>query len=159
MIEERYQTFTVLIAKIARSIRKIKTEEMKHFHLKGPHVTCLHVLYNAPEGLTAKDLCDLCDEDKASVSRTVEFLENGGYVVCDSMAKKRYKAAFTLTEKGKEVGKFIAEKIDAVLASASVGVSEEHREILYRSLAIIGENLQQICDNYGDSSNGSTNHC
>ena len=46
-MEERFAAFTVLIAKINRNIRRIKTEEMAEFHLKGPHVACLYHLTTA----------------------------------------------------------------------------------------------------------------
>lgn len=62
-MEERFAAFTVLIAKINRNIRRIKTEEMAEFHLKGPHVACLYHLTTAGP-LTAGELCDRCDEDK-----------------------------------------------------------------------------------------------
>ena len=44
---ERFETFTVLITKISRSIRKIKTEEMAKFNLKSPHVSCLYYLFKS----------------------------------------------------------------------------------------------------------------
>ena len=61
---DRFQTFTVLVAKMNRCIRKIKTEEMAEFDLKSPHVSCLYYLYGA-DSLTATELCEICEEDKA----------------------------------------------------------------------------------------------
>lgn len=146
---ERFKNFTVLIMKINRSIHKIKTEEMAEFNLKSPHVSCLYYLYK--EGsLTAKELCDICEEDKASLSRSLDHLEENGYVACASSAKKRYKAALTLTEKGKEVGARIAAKVDCVLDPASIGLSEENRKNMYESLTLISENLEKICKKYGE---------
>lgn len=148
-MQERFELFTLSVTKINRSIRKIKTEEMAEFDLKSPHVSCLYYLYkNAC--LTSKELCDTCGEDKAAVSRSLEFLEEKGFVVCGTSAKKRYKSPLTLTKKGKELGGRLAKKIDAVLEKAGAGLSEEDREIFYRCLGIICENLQQICDNYDD---------
>ena len=43
-MEERFETFTILIARISRSIKRIKSEEMADFELKGPHVSCLYYL-------------------------------------------------------------------------------------------------------------------
>ena len=146
---ERFKNFTVLITKINRSIHKIKAEEMAEFHLKSPHVSCLYYLYK--EGsLTAKELSDICEEDKSSISRSLDYLEENGYIACASNAKKRYKAALTLTEKGKGVGAQIAEKIDRVLDPASLGLSEENRAIMYESLTLISDNLEKICKKYGD---------
>ena len=46
-MEERFETFTVLIARINRGIKRIKAEEMAEFGLKGPHVSCC-LLYTSP---------------------------------------------------------------------------------------------------------------
>lgn len=148
-MKERFELFTVSMTKINRSIRKIKTEEMAEFALKSPHVSCLYYLYKSDK-LTAKELCDMCGEDKASVSRSLELLEEKGFVGCDTSAKKRYKSPLTLTEKGREVGGRIAEKVDAVLEMAGAGLSEEDRTVLYRCLGTICENLQKICDKYDE---------
>ena len=77
-MQQRFEAFTVLIAKISRSIRRIKAEEMSEFHLKGPHVSCLYYLTQLGP-LTAGQLCDRCEEDKAAVSRSLEYLEQNGY--------------------------------------------------------------------------------
>lgn len=148
-MQERFKNFTVLIAKISRSIRRIKTEEMEEFNLKSPHVSCLYYLYKE-SSLTAKELCDICQEDKSALSRSIEYLENNGYITCNSDLKKRYKSSLVLTEKGKEIAIIIANKIDNILNTASQGLSEENRIILYESLNLISENLNNICENYGD---------
>lgn len=149
-MQERFQAFTVQIAKIARYIRKIKTEEMAELELKSPHVSCLYYLYKEGKGVTAKALCDMCEEDKGAVSRSLEYLEASGYIYCESTAKKRYKSPLYLTEKGKEVGAYIARKIDNILEEASAGLTEENRAIFYQSLFLISDNLQKICDQYGE---------
>lgn len=146
-MEERFKTFTVLIAGINRCIRRIKTEEMAEFDLKSPHVSCLYYLYKA-ESLTAKELCDICEEDKANISRSIKHLEENGFLICESKTPKRYQSPLVLTEKGKEIGRRVAGKIDAILDAASAGLSEDERVILYRSLSLIHENLLSICHDY-----------
>jgi DNA-binding MarR family transcriptional regulator len=140
---ERFDVFTVLIAKISRKIRKIKSQEMAKFNLKSPHVSCLYYLYKYGS-MTARELCDFCDEDKAAISRSLVFLEKSGYVSAPAALKKRYKTVLALTESGKEVGEFIVKKIDAVLDLVDEGLSAEHREILYKSLSLIDNNLEAI---------------
>ena len=54
-MEERFETFTVLITRISRSIKRIKADEMADFELKGPHVSCLYYL-SQQDGMTAADL-------------------------------------------------------------------------------------------------------
>lgn len=146
-MKERFELFTILIAKANRLVHKIKTEEMCEFNLKSSHVSCLYYLYKA-KALTAKELCDVCGEDKANISRTIKYLENNGFLECESSAKKRYQSALMLTKKGEETASKIAEKIDAVLNKASEGLTEENRVIFYKSLSIICSNLENISNNY-----------
>ena len=140
-MNERFQTFTILIAKISRNIRKIKNREMAEYGLRSVHVTCLYYLYSA-ESLTATELCEKCEEDKATISRALDFLEENGYTVCESKQTKRYNAPLYLTEKGKEVGGKITDKINFVLQEICVDLTAEQRDEFYRSLAIISDSLE-----------------
>ena len=145
-MQERFQTFTLLIAKINRSIRRIKTETMSEFNLKCPHVSCLYYLFK--EGpLTSTELCEICDEDKSSVSRSLEYLEDEGYVYRNDNEGKVYKTPLRLSEKGKNVGKYISDKIDDVLNIASAGLSDDDRKIMYDSLGVVCKNLEKISCN------------
>ena len=146
-MEERFKTFTVLVTSVSRSIHKIKTEEMAEFQLKSSHVSCLYYLFKE-EKLTAKELCDICEEDKANVSRAIKYLESAGYLFCHSKSQKRYQSPLELTDAGRSIAGHIAEKIDKVLFLASEGLSDEDRAIFYRSFHLIAENLQRICDKY-----------
>ena len=146
-MEEKFQRFSELMTNINRSIRRIKSEETAEFDLKGPHASCLYYLYTSEE-LTAKDLCERCEEDKATISRSLDYLEKNDYLVCKSDSKKRYNAPFELTEKGIHAGKRIADKIAIVLDEISMGISDEDREIFYRSLNIINENIDKIAKSY-----------
>ena len=140
---ERFETFTVLINRISRNIRKIKNQEMADYHLRSAHVSCLYYLYIS-KGATATELCERCEEDKATISRALVYLEENGYIDCQSQTAKRYKSKLLLTEKGFEAGKKITDKIDRVLADISDGLSEEERVAFYRSLAVISESLEAV---------------
>ena len=142
-MERRFQTFTVLVSKINRSIKRIKAEEMAEFRLKGPHVSCLYYLYVAGP-LTAAELCDCCEEDKAAISRSLEYLEENGYLTCGDGGGKRYKALLRLTEKGQSVGRRVLEKTEAFVAGASRGLTDAERETMYQALTKISVNLDQL---------------
>ena len=144
-MQKRFETFTVLINRISRNIRKIKNHEMADYGLRSAHVSCLYYLYSI-DGLTATDLCERCEEDKATISRAIEHLETEGYLVCESKNAKRYKSPIILTEKGTKTAITIAEKIDAVLEISSASLSENEREAFYKSLAIISENLDIVAN-------------
>ena len=140
-MKERFQIFTVLISKISRNIKKIKNQEMAEYGLRSVHVTCLYYLY-IEESLTATELCELCEEDKATISRGLVFLEENGYISCDSKQAKRYKSSLILTEKGMEIGKKITDKINLVLDDICIDLTEEQRIEFYRSLTIISNSLE-----------------
>lgn len=142
-MQERFEVFTVLINRISRNIRKIKNQEMAEYNLRSAHVSCLYYLYQA-DSLTATDLCERCEEDKATISRALDYLESNGYLVERSVNTKRYKSPLQLTEKGRIVGKQIADKISRVLEEISVGLTDKERIAFYRSLAIISDSLDIV---------------
>lgn len=146
-MEERFKQFTTLIANINRSIRRIKTGEMVQYGLKSIHVSCIYYLYT--EGaLTVKALCDICEEDKANVSRAVDYLEEKGFIEKRIESVKRYKTPLRLTEQGNEVGENISNKIRGILVEVSRSISESDRETMYASLSKIEQNLVKVCEKY-----------
>ena len=156
-MEKRFETFTLLITSLSRSIRRIKTETMAEYDLKSPHVSCLYYLYKRP-GKTAAELCELCEEDKAAVSRSILYLEKNGYLsrtvgTADGISRvgsKHYRVPLTLTEKGNDIAVHLVERIDLVLETVAEGVSAEDRAIMYRTLEQINRNLRVICEEYGE---------
>ena len=148
-MEERFETFTVLINRISRNIRKIKNQEMADYNLRSAHVSCLYYIYRA-ETITATELCEKCGEDKATISRALDYLEKNEFITCLSPNTKRYKSPLVLTEKGSIVGKKIADKIDGVLDQISVGLTEEERQSFYRYLSIISNSLEAIANKEGE---------
>lgn len=140
-MQERYETFTVLLARISRSIRKIKNQEMTEYRLRSPHISCLYYLYCFGR-LTATELCERCEEDKATISRSLDYLEKNGFLTCKSRCAKRYKSPLALTDRGLEAGRTIAEKIDRVFDEVSGCLTEEERAAFYRSLSAICEGLE-----------------
>ena len=142
-MEKRFETFTVLVNRISRNIRKIKNQEMAEYGLRSAHVSCLYYLYTG-KGLTATDLCECCEEDKATISRALEYLEGEGYLFCESKSAKRYKSPLLLTEKGERIAGLITDKINWVLKEVSTGLTEEQRLAFYRSLTIISDSLDNL---------------
>ena len=144
-MEARFETFTVLINRISRNIRKIKNQEMAEYNLRSAHVSCLYYIYMSP-GLTSTELCERCEEDKATISRAAEYLEENGYITCESKSAKRYKSPIKLTTKGEEVGRKIAEKINYVLDEIKHSLSEEERISFYKSLMTISSGLEKLSE-------------
>ena len=144
----RFEIFTTQIAKISRNVRRIKHEEMKKYNLKSLHVSCLYYCFQHNGKLTATKLCEVCDEDKAVISRAIEFLETNGYLKLEDSSDKTYKRPIFLTEKGLNVSQKITESINKVLEDSSKGLSDQERDIFYKSLITISNNLQMIFIDY-----------
>ena len=141
-MENRYETFTTLVNSINRSIRRIKADAMKDYNLKVQHVSCLYYLYKE-EALTATELIELCDEDKAAISRSLDFLETNGYLI-KGKNKNHYNCKIILTEKGIEVGKYISSRIEGILAAVDESIAKENRVIFYETLKIIENSLRKF---------------
>ena len=142
-MQEKYKIFTVLISTINRNIRRIKAEIMAEHNLKCPHVSTIYYLY-LQGGMTLKELCEMCNEDKGAVSRSVKSLEKEGFVEKDDATEAKYKNKLFLTEQGKELGKQIVEKIDSAVEYATTGLSSEDKQTVYTCLGIISNNLEKI---------------
>ena len=146
-MNERFETFTVLMTKISRNIRKIKAGVMSEFDLKSAHVSCVYYLYKSG-AMTATELCEACEEDKAAVSRSIDYLEKNGYIICDSETTKRYKTPLRLTEKGNAIGKRLTDRVDSVLDEVGKTMGDEMRKTMYEGLDIVCNDLQNISERY-----------
>lgn len=145
-MQERFETFTVLINRISRNIRRIKNQEMAAYHLRSVHVSCLYYIYRS-HSITATELCEKCEEDKATISRALDYLEKNAFLLRESKGAKHYKSPLVLTEKGRLVGEKIAIKIDNVLDEISHSLTEDQRNEFYRNLSVISESLDAVARN------------
>ena len=142
-MQERFETFTVLINRISRDIRRIKNQEMAVYHLRSAHVSCLYYIYSL-DGVTSAELCEHCEEDKATVSRALCYLEDNGFIYRNTDCSKRYKSPLYLTDKGQAAGKRIAEKISDVLDIIGCTLTKDERAAFYRTLSTISRILDDI---------------
>ena len=142
---ERFAQFCTSIASIQRSIMKIERTEMAKYGLKGPHANCLVTMARYPEGITAARLCEICDKDKAAISRTLSELEKAGMVQRQDPEGKRYRALLRLSEKGKEIANRVNNMVLLAVAKASEGYDKEKQQIFARVLGLVAGNLQDIC--------------
>lgn len=141
----RYEVLSAAISSMYHDIQKIERVEMAKFGLKGPHAQCLLILRRYSGGLTASELCDICDKDKAAVSRTVAELQDAGMVSREDRNGIRYRAKLTLTEKGDAAAEAVSQRALVAVELAGVGLEEEQRQVFYQVLNLISRNLHTIC--------------
>lgn len=68
-------------------------------------------------------------------------MEENNYVACTSNLSKKYKTPLSLTEKGREAGEKISQKINFVLDEICIDLTEAERVEFYRSLTVISDSL------------------
>lgn len=144
---DRFEKFALTIAQINRYVQKIKTSEMTELGLKGNHTMCLYYLGRNAEGLTSSELCNLCKEDKAAISRTISELENLGFVKADDTdGKREYRTKLRLTKKGEGAACIIDTKIRNAVDMGGKGLTDQQRADFYNALDIIAENLKNFTE-------------
>ena len=141
----RFEQFTLSVASLYRCIQKIERVEMAKFGLKGPHAQCLLAMYRRPEGVTASELCTLCDKDKAAISRTVSELEREGMITRQAKNGSMYRAALKLTARGLEAARQVDQRAQFAVEKAGECLTDQERIVMYKTLALIASNLQTIC--------------
>lgn len=146
---DRFEQLLTGVTTLYKSIQKIKKLEMEPLGLRSAHVMPLYYLSCHPEGVTAADLCQMCRQDKGGISRILAELEKKGLLRYDTESsmedRKKYRVRAILTEEGQKV----SEKISSLIINATMrggeALSEEEREIFYSVLALISNNLHQLC--------------
>lgn len=141
---ERFDQFMSSINSIYKTIQRIEKDEMAKYDLKGAHVQCLLVMQRYPQGVILSQLCDLCEKDKAAVSRTIAELEHKALVERWMAGEKLYRAPLRLTEGGLRIAGRIMKTVQTAVALAGAGLSDADRQVFYHALNLIAGNLARI---------------
>lgn len=143
----RFEQFTGLISAGNRSVQKIERDEMEKFGLKGAYAQYLLAMARYPQGITAAELCEVCDRDKAAVSRMLSELENKNLICRVNPAEGQYRSRLTLTDSGLQAADFVRRRATIAVELAGQGLTEEDRQVFYTCLTRIAANLENLCQN------------
>ena len=139
--QDRLDEFMTLIVGASRCVTKLKSRYMARYGLGSTHTMCIRKLYSSKSGLTRTQLSDLCELDKAQVSRIIVELTQKGFV-SEGPGSSNYKRRVILTNEGKR----IAEEINSIVLQINNYVSAEipHEDIetFYRVFDLIHKNLK-----------------
>ncbi len=141
----KYEHFSLFVSCIYRDIQKIERMEMEKFGLKGPHAQTLLAMHRHPEGITSAKLCEICEKDKAAISRSITELEDKGMVTRTQNNGTSYRATLTLTKQGNAAAEAVSRKAHLAVEQAGTGLEDAQRDVFYRVLALIAGNLHTIC--------------
>ncbi len=141
---DRFERFTYAIVEINRYWHKIAADEMSKYGLKGPFAHYLITLYRYPDGVTSVQLGELCDKNKADVSRALAILEEKGLAVRESQNNSYYRAKIKLTAEGRAAAEQVQQIAERAVGIGGKGLTDEQRQIFYEALERITANLRQI---------------
>lgn len=144
-MENRYEMISASISSMYRDIQKLERMEMAKYDLKGPHAQCLLAMRRHPEGITAARLCEICEKDKAAVSRILSELEEAGMILRENRNGSRYRANLRLSQQGTAAALAVTERARLAVELAGTGFDDGEREVFYRVLSIISGNLHKLC--------------
>lgn len=142
-MRSRYEQFAGSVLCLYRYIQKIQRVEMAKYGLKGSHAQCLLVMNRYPEGITAAQLSQISDKDKAAISRTLSELAREGLVERKSTSNT-YRAPLLLTEKGLDAAMRVDQIARKAVEQAGAGLTESRRADFYATLDLLATNLHRI---------------
>lgn len=138
---ERFERFVSVISAISRHLHRIMTEEMEKYGLKGPYAVYLLSIFRHPQGITAARLSEICEKNKAAVSRALAELEELSLIRRENPG---YRARIVLTEEGRKAALYVCERAERAVDFAGGSLSTEERIAFYYALEHISDNLKNI---------------
>lgn len=140
----RYQQFSYIVSAINRQIQKIERDEMVKYGYKGAFAQYLIAIRRYPEGVTSAQLSEMCDKDKAAVSRVVAEMAEKGLIVRNAVNESAYRAKLTLTKEGCRIADFVAGRAAAAVQAVGNELTDDERKMFYSTLDFISERLHII---------------
>jgi len=138
---QRFEQFTASIITITHYIQKIERDEMEKLGLKGAYAQYLLAMREHPQGLTAAQLCEICERNKAAVSRILSELEQRGLV---HRSAEAYRAVLTLTDEGRDIADWVSRKAALATELVGQGLNDRDRSTLYAALSLISNNIETV---------------
>ena len=144
---ERFERFTSAISTATKCVVKLKAREVREKGLRATHVmTLISIGKSGTRGVTATTIGKYCREDKAGISKDLAVLKEKGYILPRNESEKKYRVRYVLTDMGQDLYEKIREDIRATVARCGDGVDDGEREVFYRVLDKIVDNLLTACE-------------
>ena len=143
MEQVRFEKFTLLIDGIHKSIHNLKITIAPHLGVKGVHVLWVWELLKNPDGLTAAELAMRSMVNRSLVSREIEALREGGYVVLSLDGGNKYNGKLRLTDKGRELAENIGGEVMRIQNAVDEGIDKEELDAFYKTLEKLNDNFKK----------------
>lgn len=142
----RHDSVGFLLQRAAKELSQHATRVLhsKGFDLKIEHMSILARLWEE-DNLTQQELGERICQDKTNITRTIDLLEENGYVKRLPGENDRRNKYIQLTAKGKKMEKkFVPIVANEILGKACKGMKKGEIDLLKKMLNTIYDNLNKI---------------
>jgi DNA-binding MarR family transcriptional regulator len=146
MRANHFEVFSTSIAQLIKAMQFLKSRKMAQYGLKGTTALCLCQILDSEGGLTAGELAELGEIDKAQVSRSMAELSEKGFVTRGDEENRRYKLKYQLTPKGRAAAEDITAAVRRVQDTVSKDISDADLNIFYSTLYKLCENFAALLE-------------
>lgn len=146
MRANHFEVFSTSIAQLIKAVQFLKSRKMAQYGLKGTTALCLCQILDSEDGLTAGELAERGEIDKAQVSRCVAELTEKGFILRGDEEGRRYKLKYQLTEKGRAAAEDIAAAARRVQEAVSKNISDADLSVFYSTLYKLCENFAALLE-------------
>jgi len=142
----RFEQFSFIISLIHRDLQKIERDEMEKMGYKGSYSHYLAFLKRYENGITSTRLSEICDKDKAAISRVITEMEQKGliYREKDSVNDTMYRARIKLTEEGHKAADYVCTRACTALSTLENSLTEQEKAVFYSALDKISTELSEV---------------
>ena len=140
----KYEEFSLGIHELYSSMHKNESVVMGKYGLRGAYVKYLVAMFQNPDGLTISQLCEVCDQDKAAVSRAVSELVGREFIWRDNPRGNHYRARLKLTERGESLAREVYGSAEKVFEEALAVLDEEQQEELHKLFGLVFARVHDI---------------
>ena len=139
-----FELFSNAVSNLIKSMQFLKSRKMAQYGLKGTTCLCLCQIYRSEWGMTAVELSECGEIDKAQVSRCMAELTEKGFVYRENVEGRCYKQRYCLTPVGREAAEDIVFAIARVQEAVRKGITDEEIDVFYGVLDTLCKNFTAV---------------
>ena len=122
-----------------QSIDKAYSDYAKSCGLSYTGLCILEVIFDSPDGITQKELCEVTFYNKQTVNMVITSLFKQGYIRFEELANDRRHKYVKLTESGKDFAEITVGGIRKIIESVFDELTEKEAAVFTKTLSHYGK--------------------
>lgn len=141
MLIDRYALFRIYVENLSKSLQKYENSKMSSLSMRGIHALCLFQLGKSQDGMTAAELSQACEVDKALISRVLSELLELGHVAHKNPEKTKYRSKLILTESGRACLRQVTRWVTEAIRDLKNEITSDELNAFFKVMAILNRFL------------------